>query len=30
MYADDTKVFKAIKVPEDALALQADLTSVSR
>ncbi|CAB3981599.1 Hypothetical predicted protein [Paramuricea clavata] len=27
MYADDTKVFKAIKVPEDALALQADLTS---
>ena len=30
MYADDTKVFKAIEVPEDALALQADLTSVSR
>ena len=30
MHADDTKVFKAIKVPEDALALQADLTSVSR
>ncbi len=28
MYADDTKVFKAIRRPEDAFALQTDLTNL--